>query len=82
MSNFGSTEMMGREVEPTIRRVLVAATPEMLATPPDDDLDRLITFKQPPTNPPTEEAILRITEPPIPIAPNGEITFWRLMVRR
>jgi hypothetical protein len=55
---------------------------EMMATPPDDDLDRLITFKQPPTNPPTEEAILRITEPPIPIAPNGEITFWRLMVRR
>jgi hypothetical protein len=80
-SNYSSVEMLGREVEPNTRRVLVAATPEVLATPPDPDRDRLITFTVPPTFPPTEETNFRITDAN-PIAPNGEVAFWRISVRR
>jgi hypothetical protein len=81
MSAFSPVEMLGREAEPTTRRVLVAATPEVLALPPDMSLDRLITLDQS-TSPPTELENLRLTEPPTTTAPNGETAFWRQTVRR
>lgn len=82
LSSFTAIEMMGRSIEPNTRRVLLAATPEVVATPPDMNRDALVTYVQPMTSPPTEDVSYRITEPPQTIAPDGVPAYYRLAVRR
>lgn len=68
---------------PTDRRVLIsAATPEVRATPPDNELDQLVTFVQPPANPPVEEKPLPFAAPVKKYAPAGVVVLYEATVRR
>lgn len=59
-----------------------AANPEIIAMPPDNELDQLVTFVQPPTNPPVENKVLPMTCKPTPTAPAGVTVLWQFTVRR
>lgn len=65
---------------PTDRRVIMSA--ENLAVPPDNEKDELVTFVQPPTNPPVENGPpLPLTCSPKPTAPAGVVVIWEFTVR-
>jgi hypothetical protein len=78
---YNAVERVGKVVDPTDRMVLVATSSALNAAPPNRDLDRLVTYVQPPTNPPVESGQLRITAPVVPFAPNGTVLYWKLAVR-
>ena len=78
---YNGVERVGRLVDPTDRMVLIATSPALDATPPNRDLDRLVTYVQPPANPPVESGQLRITAPVVPFAPNGTTLYWKVAVR-
>jgi hypothetical protein len=78
---WNAVERVGRVVDPTDRMVLIATSTALNATPPNRDLDRLVTYVQPPGNPPVESGQLRITAPVVPFAPNGTVLYWKLAVR-
>lgn len=68
---------------PTDRKVVMSAkTPEVVSTPPDNELDQLVTFVQPLTNPPVVHEILPLTCKPKPTAPAGVTVLWEFTVRR
>jgi len=68
---------------PVDRTVFMSAkNPEIIATPPDNELDQLVTFVQPPTNPPVENEVLPMTCKPTPTAPAGVTVLWQFTVRR
>lgn len=68
---------------PTDRRVLMsAANSEVQAMPPDNELDQLVTFVQPLSNPPVEDEILPFTCPVKPLRPAGVTVFYEFTVRR
>lgn len=68
---------------PTDRNVIMsAANVEVQAMPPDNEQDVLVTFKQPPTDPPVEDEILPLTSKPKPTAPAGTIVCYEFTVRR
>lgn len=78
---YNGVERVGRLVDPTDRMVLIATSPTLNATPPNRDLDRLVTYVQPLGNPPVEYGQLRITAPVVPFAPNGTTLYWKVAVR-
>lgn len=68
---------------PTDRKVVMSAkTPEVQLMPPDNELDQLVTFVQPPTNPPVVNEVLPLTCKPKPTAPAGVVALWEFTVRR
>lgn len=68
---------------PTDRRVIMSAKQEEIqAMPPDNELDQLVTFKQPLTNPPVEDEVLPMTCKPKPTAPAGIVAMWEFTVRQ
>jgi len=71
--------------DPTDRKVLVSALDPnddtAVIDPPDFVKDRLVTFAQPPGDPPVEAENLRIVAPPGRVAPGDTVVFWRLVVR-
>jgi hypothetical protein len=68
---------------PVDRSVIMSAlTPEIQAMPPDNEQDQLVTFVQPPTNPPVENEVLPFTCPVKPTAPAGITVLYEFTVRR
>ena len=68
---------------PTDRKVIMsAANSEVQLMPPDNEQDQLMTFVQPPTNPPVIHEILPLTCKPKPTAPAGVTVLWEFTVRR
>ena len=68
---------------PTDRKVIMSAkNSEVQLMPPDNELDQLVTFVQPPTNPPVVNEVLPLTCKPKPTAPAGVTVLWEFTVRR
>lgn len=68
---------------PTDRKVIMsAANSEVQLMPPDNEQDELVTFVQPPTNPPVIHEKLPLTCKPEPTAPAGVVVIWEFTVRR
>lgn len=68
---------------PTDRRVLISAeTPDVQAMPPNNELDQLVTFVQPLTNPPVENEVLPFLEPVKLYSPAGIPVVYEGRVRR
>lgn len=68
---------------PTDRRVLISPlTPDIQAIPPDNELDQLVTFVQPPANPPVVDEILPFAEPLKKFSPAGVNVLYQGTVRR
>ena len=77
---YSPREMLGGLVDPMERMVIMS--PRGLKIPPDHNVDSLITFIQPMTDPPVEDENLRIIEPATKISPAGIVVAWKLRVRR
>lgn len=74
-------ERPGDLANPTDRKVyLSAATPEVIATPPDDEQDTLVTFIQPAGT--IEDETLPMTCKPKRLQPAGINVLWEFTVRR
>lgn len=68
---------------PTDRRVIMsAANVEVQAMPPNNELDQLVTFVQPPTDPPVEDEVLPFTCPVKPTAPAGVPVLYEFTVKQ
>lgn len=68
---------------PVDRTVFMSAkNPEIIALPPDNEQDQLVTFVQPPANPPVVNEVLPMTCKPAPTAPAGVIVLWQFTVRK
>jgi hypothetical protein len=71
---------------PTDRRVIMSpldpTTGLPLAIPPDNELDQLVTFVQPPTNSPVVNEVLPLTCKPKRTAPAGVTVLWEFTVRQ
>lgn len=67
---------------PIERRVFIAATTGALTQAPDYDQDQLVTFVQPPANPPVVDEILNFASPAKKYAPAGLLVAYELVVRR
>jgi hypothetical protein len=65
---------------PTDRKVIMSAA--NLGVPPDNELDQLVTFVQPPASPPVVHEVLPLTCKPRPTAPAGVVVIWEFTVRR
>jgi hypothetical protein len=83
MIDFLPRDRSNALANPTDRRVLIAAgTPEVEAMPPNNELDQLVTFVQPPSDPPVEDEILPFAEPLKLYAPAGVSVLYQGTVRR
>lgn len=68
---------------PTDRKVIMSAkNSEVQLMPPDNEQDQLVTFVQPPTNPPVIDEILPMTCKPKKTAPAGVTVLWEFTVRQ
>jgi len=68
---------------PTDRRVIMSAkNSEVQLMPPDNEQDELVTFVQPPTNPPVVNEVLPLTCKPKQTAPAGVTVLWEFTVRQ
>lgn len=68
---------------PVERRCIISAdNAEVQATPPDFELDQLVTYVQPPTVPPVVNEILNFAHPAKPYSPAGVPVAYELVVRR
>lgn len=80
------TDFMPRDkaqqlANPTDRRVLIsAATPEVQAMPPDNELDQLVTFVQPGGT--VVDEVLPFASPVKKYAPAGVVVLYEGVVRR
>ena len=59
-----------------------AKNSEVQLMPPDNELDQLVTFVQPPANPPVVKEVLPLTCKPKQTAPAGVTVLWEFTVRR
>lgn len=84
LTEYLSRENPAQATNPTDRQVLIAAgLGAVLATPPDNEQDQLVTYVQPPTSPPVVDEILPFTAASVkPIRPAGITVLWQAMVRR
>ena len=74
---------IGFLANPTDRKVIMSAkNSEGLLMPPDSELDNLVTFVQPPANPPVIDEILPMTCKPKKTAPAGVTVIWEFTVRQ
>lgn len=71
---------------PTDRNVIMSAldptTGQLLEIPPDNEQDQLVTFVQPPANPPVTDEILPMTCKPKVTSPAGVPVLWQFTVRQ
>jgi hypothetical protein len=80
---YSPREQASNLANPTDRKVVMSAkNSEVQAMPPDSELDQLVTFVQPPTNPPVVKEVLPLTCKPKPTAPAGVVVMWEFTVRR
>jgi hypothetical protein len=81
--DFNPHEKPSDLTNPMDRKVIMSAkNSEVQLMPPDNELDILVTFVQPPTNPPTVHEKLPLTCKPKPLAPAGVVVDWEFTVRR
>lgn len=68
---------------PTDRKVILSAkNEEIRLMPPDNEQDEVVTFVQPPTNPPVIDEVLPMTCKPKKTAPAGVTVLWEFTVRQ
>ena len=83
---FNPREKPNEMANPTDRKVMMSpldpTTGLVLAIEPDSELDVLVTFVQPLTNPPVENEVLPMTCKPKRTAPAGTDCLWEFTVRR
>lgn len=80
--SYDPTDKSSSLANPTNRRVIMsAANDEIRAMPPNNELDQLVTFVQPPADPPVEDEILPFTCPVKPTAPAGVPVLYEFTVR-
>ena len=83
---YNPREKPAELANPTDRKVIMSpldpTTGLPQAIPPDNELDQLVTFVQPPTNSPVVNEILPLTCKPKPTAPAGIVVLWEFTVRR
>lgn len=79
-----SRENPSQMTNPTDRQVFIAVgLGAVLATPPDNELDQLVTYVQPLGTPPVVDEILPFTAASVkPIRPAGIVVLYQAMVRR
>lgn len=84
VADYLSRENAAQATNPTDRQVIMAAgLGAVIAQPPDNELDQLVTYVQPPTVPPVVDEILPFTAASVkPIRPAGITVLWQAMVRR
>jgi hypothetical protein len=83
IQEYNPIERIGKMYDPTDRLALVAASEILRRTPPDRNLDALVTFAQPVTQwPPAEQDILRISTPIGILGPANIVVYWELNVRK
>ncbi len=84
VADYLSRENPSQATNPTDRQVIMAAgLGAVLVTPPDNELDQLVTYVQPRTTPPVVDEILPFTAASVkPIRPAGITVLWQAMVRR
>lgn len=80
---YTAMERVGKMINPVDRKALVSAlAPDGTElADPDQELDRLVTFKVPLANPPVEDKTLKIVQPPDRFAPGNVVLYWELQVR-
>lgn len=79
---YSPREKPGSLANPTDRMVIMsAANSEVQLMPPDNEQDQLVTFVQPPTNPPVVKEVLPLTCKPEQTAPAGVTVLWQFTVR-
>ncbi len=79
---FNPREKPAELANPTDRKVIMSAkNSEVQLMPPDNEQDKLVTFVQPPTNPPVVDEILPLTCKPEKTAPAGVTVLWEFTVR-
>jgi hypothetical protein len=82
ITNYMPSDKPGSLDTPTDRQVFLSAlTPAIQETPPDYEVDQLVTFVQPPTNPPTIDEILPFTSKVKPYKPAGIVVLYESTVR-
>lgn len=83
MPEYLSREQRAEMSNPTDRQVYIAAgLGAVPTTPPDNELDQLVTYLQPPSTPPVVDEILPFTGASVkPIKPAGIVVLWQAMVR-
>lgn len=77
---YNPREQPANLANPTDRKVIMSALG--LSVPPDNEQDQLVTFVQPPTNPPVVNEELPLTCKPKPTAPAGVTVLWEFTVRQ
>lgn len=81
ITDYSPRDASSQLANPTDRHVIMsAATPEIQALPPNNELDQLVTFIQPGGTVVNE--ILPFTCPAKPIAPAGVPVLYEFTVRR
>lgn len=81
--DYGPREKPTELVNLIDRKVIMsAANSEVQLMPPDNEKDQLVTFVQPPTDPPVVHEVLPLTCKPKQTAPAGVIVLWEFTVRR
>ena len=79
MPSDKATEM----TNPTDRKVVMSAgLGDVPTTPPVNEKDQLVTYFQPPDDPPVVKEILPFTCPVQPISPAGVVVAYEFTVRR
>lgn len=79
---FAPREKPAELANPIDRKVFMsAANPEVQLIPPDNEQDKLVTFVQPPANPPVIDEILPMMCKPEKTAPAGVTVLWEFTVR-
>lgn len=64
------------------RAIISASTSEVQATPPDFELDQLVTYVQPPAVSPVVDEVLNFAKPAKPYSPAGIVVAYELVIRR
>lgn len=80
--SFNPHERASSLTNPVSRFVIMSvANEEVRLMPPNHELDQLVTFVQPPADPPVEDEILPFTCPVKPTAPAGVPVLYEFTVR-
>ena len=80
---FNPREKPSELANPIDRKVIMSGrNPEVRSMPPDNEQDQLVTFVQPPSDPPVVDEILPMTSKPKKTAPAGVTVLWEFTVRQ
>jgi hypothetical protein len=84
IQDYSPMERVGKMINPIDRLAIMSAlAPDgtVLSPEPDQEVDRLVTFKVPLAKPPVEDEVLRIVQPPGKLNPGNVVLYWELQIR-